>query len=95
MMTDWQLIETAPRDGSAFQARIPGHGEDNVICWQDGLLDSHGADCGSWCFASDQEPPDDWTDGWCWGVNEDGVESTQPTHWQPLPTAPTPQEMKG
>jgi hypothetical protein len=77
-------IETAPKDGTAFQAIIPGHGADNVLCWTDGLIGSDGRDCGSWAFASDQEPPDCWTDGYCWEVNEDGVPSVQPTHWKPL-----------
>jgi hypothetical protein len=88
-MTDWQPIETAPRDGTGFQARIPGHGEDNIIVWQDNALkDSDGDDCGAWAFLTDQEPPDCWTDGWCWEVNEDGNASVQPTHWTPLPDAP-------
>ena len=80
----WMPIETAPKDGTAFQAIIPGHGADNVLCWTDGLIGSDGRDCGSWAFASDQEPPDCWTDGYCWEVNEDGVPSVQPTHWKPL-----------
>lgn len=85
----WQPIETAPRDGTEFQARIPGNGEDNVIAWNDAdFLDSEGNDCGAWVFTRDQEPPDCWTDGICWEVNEDGVASVRPTHWMPLPEAP-------
>lgn len=83
---DWQDMATAPRDGTAFQAEIPGHGADNVIAWTDGLLDSEEQPCGSWCFASEQEPPDCWTDGICWTVNEDGKQSVQPTRWKHLPT---------
>lgn len=86
-MNDWQPIETAPRDGTSIQARIPGNGSANVIAWCAGYLDSNGDECFCWCFTSDQEPPDDWTDGVCWAVNEGGVPSTQPTHWKPLPTA--------
>jgi hypothetical protein len=81
----WQPIETAPKDGTAIQVRIPGHGEDNIIAWQGGLLDSSGNDCGAWCFVTEQEPPECWTDGWCWEVNEDGAASVQPTHWKPTP----------
>ena len=84
----WRPIESAPKDGTAFQAIIPGHGTDNVLRWAGGLLDSDGNDCGTWVFDSDQEPPNDWTDGWCWEVNEDGVPSTHPTHWMPLPPPP-------
>lgn len=81
---DWQPIETAPKDGASFQARIPGHGEDNIIAWQNGLIGSDGEDCGGWYFADDQEPPECWTGGICWAVNEDGQPSVQPTHWRPL-----------
>lgn len=88
----WQPIETAPQDGTEFQARIPGHGSDNIIAWHEGLLDNEGRDCGTWAFTRDQEPPDSWTDGWCWEVNEGGVPSVQPTHWKPLPAALPPVE---
>lgn len=81
----WYQMDSAPKDGTPFQALIPGHGADNIITWTDGLLDSNGEDCGAWVFASEQEPPDDWTDGYCWEVNEDGVPSTKPVLWRPLP----------
>jgi hypothetical protein len=84
-MSAWQPIETAPKDGTEIQAKIPGHGADNVIAWDDGLVDCDGADCGGWTFTREQEPPDDWTDGICWSVNGDGEPSTQPTHWKHLP----------
>jgi hypothetical protein len=85
-MSEWHDIATAPKDETEIQARIPGHGEDNVIAWVGGaLLDSDGAECGGWAFTSeDQEPPDCWTDGWCWLVNADGESSAWPTHWKPL-----------
>ena len=76
----WQPIETAPRDGTEFQARIPGHGQDNVIAWDDNF------EC--WAFTRDQEPPDCWTDGYCWESNEDLQSSVKPTHWMPLPPTP-------
>jgi hypothetical protein len=81
---EWQPIATAPKDGTPFQARIPGHGEDNIIAWACGLLDEQERDCGSWYFADDQEPPPCWTDGVCWALNEDGEPSAQPTHWKAL-----------
>lgn len=85
MMSDWQMIETAPRDGTAIQAMIPGNGSDNIIAWDNTLLNSNEEPCGGWSFVEDhQEPPDDWTDGICWEVNEDGNKSTEPTHWRPL-----------
>lgn len=82
--TMWQPIDTAPRDGTEIQAKIPGNGSDNVIAWLGGLIDSDEKECSGWTFTRDQEPPDDWTDGICWEVNEDGVASVQPTHWKPL-----------
>lgn len=84
-MTDWQPIEMAPKDGSDIQAKIPGHGSDNIIAWIGGLVNSNGRPCGGWAFTTDQEPPDSWTDGICWEVNEDGVPSVQPTDWKPAP----------
>lgn len=84
----WRTMDSAPRDGTPIQAKIPGHGADNIIAWASSLLDSEGKDCGGWQFVEDQEPPDDWTDGVCWQVNEDGVASTQPVAWRPLPTPP-------
>jgi len=81
----WLPIETAPRTGKEIQARIPGHGEDNVIAWTDDLLDADERPCGSWQFTRDQEPPDCWTDGICWDQNEDGNPSIRPTHWKHLP----------
>ena len=87
---EWQPIELAPKDGAVIQARIPGYGDDNMIYWLEGcLLDSDGNDCGGWAFANEeQEPPQCWTDGVCWDVNEDGKPSVKPTHWMPLPEAP-------
>lgn len=83
---NWQAIETAPLDGTDIQARIPGHGDDNVIAWQvDAFIDSNGNSVGGWAFTTDQEPPDCWTDGICWEVNEDENASVQPTQWKPLP----------
>lgn len=80
----WEPIETAPKDGTPIQARIPGNGEDNIIAFHDGFFNSAGEDCGAWCFVEDQEPPDCWTDGICWEVNEDGTASVKPTHWKPI-----------
>ena len=87
---DWMPIETAPKDGTEFQAEIPGHGADNVIAWTDGLVDSDDNACGGWQFTRDQEPPDCWTNGICWASNEDDQPSVLPSRWKPLPTPVQP-----
>lgn len=83
-MDEWQPMETAPRDGTAIQAEIPGNGADNIIAWTPGFVTSGGDECSCWVIAEDQEPPSCWTDGVCWEVNADGVASVQPTRWKPL-----------
>ena len=84
LLSGWQPMETAPRDGTAIQAEIPGHGSDNIIAWIDGLMDEHEEDCGSWAFFGDQEPPQCWSDGVCWASNEDCQPSVQPVAWKAL-----------
>lgn len=83
-LNEWKMMDTAPMDGTAIQARIPGHGEDNIIAWLDHYVDENGEFCGAWTFVEDQEPPDCWTDGVCWTSNEDGKPSVHPTHWKEI-----------
>lgn len=80
-MKPYLTIDLAPRDGTWIQADIPGHGQDNIIAWENGFQDSDGVECGAWNFVTEQEPPDCWTDGVCWELNEYGVKSVQPIHW--------------
>lgn len=84
----WQSMESAPKDGTAIQAEIEGCGSDYVIYFETGLVDNNGFECSGWSIATDQEPPECWTDGVCWEVNEDGVQSAQPTRWKPLERDP-------
>jgi len=80
---DWKEIDTAPRDGTTVQARIPGHGEDNLIAFvYIGDCGVDGGEAYGWAFTSEQEPPSCWTDGYCWASNEDEQPSIQPTHWR-------------
>ena len=37
-MDDWRSMDTAPRDGTEFRARVPGHGSDFVIAWMGGFV---------------------------------------------------------
>ena len=84
-MSEWQTMENAPKGDEPIRARIPGYGDENIIVWLDGLEDSDGNECGGWAVHGDQTPPDCWTDGVCWAVNENGVPSVSPTHWAKLP----------
>lgn len=93
-VSDFQDITSAPRDGTSIQARIPGHGDDNIIMWLVDTVEGENGPCGCWVFANeDQEPPEDWSDGYCWAMNEDGERSTWPTHWKPA--RPNPQDERG
>jgi len=89
-MSEWKDISTAPKDGTWIQARIPGYGSDNIIAWRGWYVTDEDDEVCAWTFMTEQEPPDCWTDGVCWKVNEDGKASVQPTHWMPLPPPPAP-----
>ncbi len=80
-------MDTAPKDGTAFLAEIPGHGSENIISWQRWFLDYNFKVCGCWCFDEGQDEPDSWTDGSCWDENDAGEPSVQPTGWKPLDAA--------
>lgn len=81
---EWMPIETAPTDGTPFQAIIPGHGSDNIIAATGDIEMYDGSDCWAWAFVEDQEPPESWDDGICWASNSIGEPSVRPTHWKPL-----------
>lgn len=83
MSADWKPMETAPRDGTAIQAKIPGNGSVNIIMWMGGFLDEAEQDCCCWVFVhEEQEPPECWTDGVCWSSNENDDPSVQPVAWK-------------
>ena len=82
---EWHSMETAPRDGTPIQARIPGNGSDNIIMWLDCFIDAEDQDSCGWAFVhEDQEPPQCWTDGACWSSNENNEQSVQPIAWKPV-----------
>lgn len=41
---------------------------------------------GAWATADEYEPsaPECWTDGVCWGANDDGVPSRKPVAWREI-----------
>jgi hypothetical protein len=72
MMSEWQPIETAPKDGTTL---ILGWLQrDRVsIGWFGPKLSTHGVNYG---------------DDWGYGTEWDCKYSTPPTHWMPLPEPP-------
>ncbi len=81
---DWLPMESAPRDGTPIQAKIPDNGSDNIIAWRSGFVNDDLDHCYTWVIADDQEPPDGWDDGVCWDNNSDGMPSVKPTGWKPV-----------
>lgn len=79
----WQPIKTAPTDGTPIQAKIPGHGSDNIIAMHFGFVDDEDRESAAWVYLEEGEAPDSWTDGVCWASNDVGKPSVQPTHWKP------------
>jgi len=84
MTRAWQSIDSAPRDGSTIELRIPKH-RPILAYWNGGLVDSGREDCAGWFAAKEGEHPEDWSAGICWLVNEGGKPSTHPTGWRPKP----------
>lgn len=79
---DWQRIGNEPLN-TPILVRIPGYGEDNVVCLVDGFFDDDGNDCCTWVFDDEDKAPPCWTDGACWSTNANGTPSVRPTHWRP------------
>lgn len=80
-MTEWQPIETAPRDGTKIALLIPYKPHPEV-------------DAGYWEPLEDSDDPwiPDWgkRDGGCFRfTGDDGAYDIQPTHWMPIPQETT------
>jgi hypothetical protein len=72
-MSEWQPIETAPKDCSAFIGWQEGWSTGYEVHWVDRI---HGGDGGF--YIANNDPTDSWGPG----------ELTL-THWQPLPLPPS------
>ena len=77
--TGWQPISTAPKDGTKVVLLIE-HDQAVVASWQ--AIE----DFAMWVTAGEDDCPNSWEGFGCY------ADSDQPTHWQPLPPAPLPQE---
>lgn len=81
-MNEWQPMETAPRD-RCIVVLLENNVTTGFVWWESGFFDEDGKECGTWAWAEDS-PPDCWTDGYCWEVNEDLERSMQPIGWREL-----------
>ncbi len=78
-MSDWQPIETAPKDGSTILLCVSNSEREPVIVT--GLWVTEAMDWSGWPIT---EPT--WREVWChFQLASDG---DNPTHWMPLPTPP-------
>ena len=77
----WQPIETAPFDEVV---RVKA-GEMTFLAAlrPDASIDQDDETCAQWQAENEGEHPPCWSGGACWGSNEDGIPSLQPTAWQP------------
>jgi hypothetical protein len=73
--SEWQPIETAPKDGTRILAVIPGFAV-SIAWW------FH--DAQKWMTTDAEDYPDD--ESWNYTVANTEY---QPTHWMPLPAAPS------
>lgn len=79
-MSEWQPIETAPKDGTLI---LISFGEKGVraVSWDSPWDDPVTFENGIWCVDDDKHGPYPLR-----GYNEDGYNA--PTHWMPLPNPP-------
>lgn len=76
-------IETAPRDGTIFNAVTKG-GYSLRVKREAGFLTDNNENCGGCWVAEDEgDHPDCWTDGVCWMLNENYLPSDPLVSWSP------------
>lgn len=83
-MSEWQLIETAPKDGTEIILRKGARVTSGSWCpWEHSEPEFHGT-TGVWLGDVVQDS------GACWGSWDGGFcEDDEPTHWMSLPAPPT------
>jgi hypothetical protein len=80
-MSEWQPIETAPKDGTWFLAARRGEGPDQYeIGAYDPLMFAEYVEVEAGLFRKEMRPSYDWR-----GFNN----FRRMTHWMPLPTPPS------
>jgi hypothetical protein len=77
-MSDWQPIETAPRDGTHIAIVTEGG---HVLKAHYGDID----DFCAWLASEEDQHPISWDDGVCWAENSDYMPSDPPKWWMPMP----------
>lgn len=79
-MSEWQPIETAPKDGTKIFIFRDGWDYAPVACWD--LVDADEDAFGAWTF--DDRLSLGVGEG-VLGWNEDIEDGSMPTHWMPMP----------
>lgn len=84
-MSDWQPIDTAPKDGTEVFLYVPG----------DSLHPTAGRYKTREYFSEEYDDPDYQEEGWYWSFgypSDFHQEVLTPTHWMPLPEPPEEEE---
>jgi len=86
--TGWNSdMGAAPRDRTKL-VLLTMHGS-AVAAFYDPTFDG---DLGAWVASNEGEHPVSWTDGACWGSNDQEMPSDPPVAWMHLPLPPPPGE---
>lgn len=81
-MTEFQPIDTAPLDGTTITVKTAG-GHIFRAAAYNGFINEKEEDVWAWVAVNEGDYPSCWTDGVCWGENEDGIPSDRPVEWKP------------